>query len=289
MRRFFTLHTSVEAFTSVGDTFHVTPLIRLAQTSSRYNLLILNRSEIKLFQGNGLAIEEVALAPGVPRTIDEALGTELTKPHQTVASHGGIAPDSAMRHGTSTKQEEIEVDEERFFRAVDRAITEFHSRKSSLPLILAALPEYHALFRRVSLNPFLKPTGVEADVNALSPKELGQLASKILLHEFHGRVTNLVDEFNSALSRGLATSDVPTAARAAAQSRVASLLVETGRRIPGRLDRATGDITPVSPEDSPNDVLDDLSQLILRNGGEVLVLPAAEMPTANGLAATFRF
>ena len=49
----------------------------------------------------------------------------------------------------------MDLDAERFFRAVDRAVLEHHSRPSGLPLILAALPEHHSLFRPLSENSFL--------------------------------------------------------------------------------------------------------------------------------------
>jgi hypothetical protein len=35
-------------------------------------------------------------------------------------------------------------------------------------------------------------------------------------------------------------------------------------------------------------VIDDLAEAVLRTGGEVVVVPAARMPTDTGLAATFR-
>ncbi len=37
------------------------------------------------------------------------------------------------------------------------------------------------------------------------------------------------------------------------------------------------------------DMLDDLGELVLRKGGEVVIVPAERMPTKSGLAATYRF
>jgi Bacterial archaeo-eukaryotic release factor family 6 len=53
----------------------------------------LNRREIKLYEGNRDVLDEIEIALGVPRTITDALGEELTEPHLTVASYGqgGIA------------------------------------------------------------------------------------------------------------------------------------------------------------------------------------------------------
>ena len=60
---------------------------------------------------------------------------------------------SPMHHGHGGKTDEVEIDAERFFRAVDRAVLEHYSRPSGLPLILAALPEHHHLFHRGQPEP----------------------------------------------------------------------------------------------------------------------------------------
>ena len=72
-----------------------------------------------------------------------------------------------MRHGHGSKKDEVDVDADRFFRAVDRAVLEHHSRPSGLPLILAALPEHHNLFRQVSQNSFLLVDGIDIHPDAL--------------------------------------------------------------------------------------------------------------------------
>ena len=106
-------------------------------------------------------LDEIDLAPVSRQTIIQALGAQLTEPHQTVASYGGVGGDSTpMHHSQGGKKDEADIDADRFFRAVDRAVLEHHSRPSGLPLILAALPEHHHLFHQVSHNPFLMGEGL---------------------------------------------------------------------------------------------------------------------------------
>jgi Bacterial archaeo-eukaryotic release factor family 6 len=145
--RVYRLQRPVPELVVVADSFHTKPLMRILQSADRYQILGLNRREIKLYEGNRDLLDEMELAQAVPRTITEALGEELTEPHLTVASYGTGAGGTPMRHGHGSKKDEVDVDSERFFRAVDRAVLEHHSKPSGLPLILAALPEYHTLFR----------------------------------------------------------------------------------------------------------------------------------------------
>jgi hypothetical protein len=268
------LQRPVPTVATVATTFHLKPLLRIQQSAERYQVLALSRREIRLYDGNRDQLDEVTLAPGVPANIKEALGDELTEPHETVASHGGAALGSQMRHTQGTKADEVDVDEQRFFRAVDRAILEHHSRPANVPLILAALTQYHTPFRHVSHNPHLYPHGIEADPWALTTADLCQRAWKVIEPEFRAKLKSHAEAYGAAHARALASDDYQYVADAAAASRVQTLLVEADRTILG----LNGD-----------DLLDDLAELVLQRGGHVVVVPAADMPTSTGLAATFRF
>ncbi len=60
--------------------------------------------------------------------------------------------------------------------------------------------------------------------------------------------------------------------------------------MPGRVDATTGDVVHDDLADPEvDDVLDDLSTLTLRMGGQVVVVPAERMPTETGAAAIYRY
>jgi hypothetical protein len=275
----------------VADSFHTKPLIRVLQSADRYQVLGLSRHEVKLFEGDRDALDEVELAAGVPRTITEALGDQLTEPHLTVASYGGVGGAAgAMRHGHGGRKDEVDVDAERFFRAVDRAILERHSRPSGLPLMLAALPEHHALFRKVSHNPFLTPGALDFHPDTLPGDALRERAWKVVEPDYSARLRVAAESFAEARSKERGTDDLAQAARATAAGRVATLLVEADRQIPGRLDQATGAIG-LGDMSHPqvDDLLDDMAALTLERGGMVLVVPGDRMPTKTGVAAIYRY
>jgi len=287
----FTTQRPVAALAIVADSFHTKPLWRLLQSAGRYQVLGLSLQAIRLFEGNRDALDEIDLAPGVPRTITEALGEELTEPHQTVASYGGTGGGSvAMRHGHGGKSDELDVDKERFFRAVDRAVLEHHSRPSGLALILAALPEHHGHFRQVSQNPFLAAAGITINPDAVSTEELRARAWEVIEPLYQARLAALGEECGQARAKGLGDDDLAKVAEAAAAGRVATLLLEAGRHLPGRVDPATGRIATADlshPE--IDDVLDDLGDLVSSKGGQVFLVPAERMPAPTGLAAIYRY
>ena len=286
----YRLQRSVPELAVVAESFHAKPLRRFLQSADRFQVLGLSRHAIKLFEGNRDALDEIDPAPGVPRTITDALGEELTEPHQTVGSYGGTDLGSNMRHSHGGRKDERDIDAERFFRAIDRAVLEHHSRPEKLPLLLAALPEHHALFRSISHNPFLLAQGIKFNPEALSADELREQAWQIFQPRHQERLTELADDFALAKSKGLGLDDLPKVAEAAVAGRVATVLIEAGREIAGRVDAAIGKIqwSDLShPE--VDDVLDDLGELVLSKGGKMVVVPPERMPTKTGAAATCRF
>jgi hypothetical protein len=291
MFRCYRLQRPVKELAVVADSFHTKPLLRIIQSADRYQILALNRREIKLFEGNRDAVDEVALDARVPQTITDALGDELTDSHLAVASRATGVGRTPIRQGSGTKSDEVDNDTERFFRVVDRAVLEHHSRPSGLQLILAALPEHHALFRRVSANPLLAPGGIDVHPDALTGGALRERAWQVMAPHYLQRLQGLVEQFSAAKARGAAGEDVVQVAEAAAAGRVATLLIDADRHVRGRFDAASGRIEVVDDDDDPlvDDVLDDLGEHVLKTGGEVVVVPAERMPVATGLAAIYRY
>ena len=289
--RVFQIQRPVVELAVAADSFHTKPLRRFLQTIDRYQVLGLSLRKIQLFEGDRNALDEIDLSPGVPRTISEALGEELTEPHKTVASYGGVGLGSMpMHHGQGGRKDEVDKDAERFFRAVDRALLEHHSRPSGLPLILATLPEHHHLFRKVSHNPFLLAGGLRINPDALPIDKLRELAWQVLQPQVTARLTALIDGFAAARSKGLGSDDLAEVGQAAAAGRVATLLIEADREIAGRLDGATGRIE-VADLSHPqvDDLLDDLGELVVKMGGRVMVIAAGQMPGLTGLAGIYRY
>jgi hypothetical protein len=288
--RVYLLQRPVAVRAVVADSFHTKPLLRILQSADRYQVLGVTRDRVRLFEGNRDHLDEIELAPGVPRTLIEALGSEHTEPYHGVYTYGGGARGPAMHHGTGAKKDDMLLDAERFFRSVDRAVHERHSSVTGLPLLLAALPEQHARFRAVSRNPYLMPVGLEVDPGSVSLEGLTVRAWETVRPSYLAKLGAIVEEFGRAKATGKGTADLAEAAMAAVQGRVRTLLVDADREIPGRLDASTGRIrldTPIA--DGTDDLLDDLAEVVLRNGGKVVVVPSERMPAETGLAATFSY
>jgi hypothetical protein len=272
----FKLQQPVPELLSVADRFQIKPLLRTLQRDGRYQVLALTLAEAKLYEGTRDALDPVSLA-GAPTTIAAALGPELTEPYSKVTRGygGGRGGNASLHRGQGGRKDERPIDRERFFRAIDREIMERASKVSRLPLVLAALPEHQTHFRTLSHNPFLTATGIAVNPASLTPGELRDAAWKAIEPHFEDRQSTLLDTYGEARGHGRASDRLDEIAAGLAQSRVGTLLLEADRRI------------PASAADS--DALDDMAEAALGTGAEVVVLPAARMPTKTGAAAVFRY
>lgn len=286
----YRLQRAVPEVAIVAASFHTKPLLRILQSADRYQILGIDRREARLFEGNRDAIDPIELSPEVPRSAAEVLREDAGPPERKTRVYGPAAPDATTRHGTDAAAAALARDTERFFRAVDRAVLEHYSRPSGLPLFLAALPEHQALFREVTRNPSLDPEGIGVDPWALSLEALRERAWRIVEPRYLERLAGLIDRFRAAKAKGLGADELREVAAAAGAGRIATLLLEAERHVPGVFNSETASVRFDNLDDPEvDDVLDDLGEHVLRTGGEVVIVPAERMPTATGLAATYRF
>jgi hypothetical protein len=273
----------------VADSFHTKPIQYYLQSTERFHVLALNRHDIQLFEGNRHSLVEIDLHEEVPATMTDALGEEKTEGHITVASYGGTG--SAMHHGHGSKTDEVDIDSERYFRAVAESIAEYYSKPSGLPLLLAALPEYHHLFQKVNKNPLLLEEGMKANPKTLSTDKMAEMAWEIVEPEFLRKQEELISRYHQAKSNGLGSEDIKEVAVALVEGRVDTLIIEADRIIASRITNLVTGNVQNKDIDNPkvDDLLDDMSELAMRMGGTVTVLTKEKMPSESGVAAIFRY
>ena len=288
--RVYRLQRPVAELAVVADSFHTKPLMRIVQSAERYQILGLSRNAFRVFEGNRDAMDELPPINGVPQTADEWVGKDSGDREGAHRAYGPQGGGAVTRHGTDVKQDADDRDTEQFFRAVDAAVLRHCSQPSGHPLILAALPQHHALFRSVSTNPSLMDEAIDIHPEAMSLDALRERAWQVVQPHYLQRLAGLVESFGAAAAKGRGTDGLRAIAEAAVGGRVETLLIEAERLFPGHIDPTSGAITTANlAHPDVDDVLDDLGEIVLRKSGEVIVVPAERMPTNTGVAAIYRY
>jgi len=196
-----------------------------------------------------------------------------------------------MHHGHGSKKDEVDIDAERFFREISKQVDENYSKPFDLPLILAALPEHHHLFHEVSKNQHLLPEGVKINPFAIDNEKLVKLAWEAMEPAYHARLKAYGERFSQAKAEGKGSDDYKELAVAAIEGRIDTLLVEADKIIEARITNLTTGNTQKKDLDNPqvDDLTDDMGELVMKMGGNVVIVPAEKMPTETGLAGIFRY
>jgi hypothetical protein len=276
---FFARHwlpTPVPEKVVVADTFHVRPLLRFLQDDRRYYVLALGRNHVAFYEGTPYSLEPVEVA-GLPASLDEA---------EPGPKEG---PAFLQRRRAGRGRTSFHGDLPRFFRAVDRALWP-RLRGERSPLILVGVAAHWPAYRAVSRYPHVAALGIEGNAADLGVAELRERAAAHAREIFRARDERVLRDFARARRRGLGAVGVEAVAAHAARGRVRLLLLPGGVPVWGSLDAVSGQVTRADgPVENKDDVLDDLAEVVLRRGGDVMALPAERMPDGSEAAALLRW
>lgn len=285
------LPVSLEELTLVSNRFHTKPLRSYLQSVERYNVICLNLHDCQIYEGNRHSLTELELPSDIPKNINEALGYDLNDKHTTIDSYVGVGNQtSEMHHSQGGKSDEADIDTEKFFRFVAKTINDNYSGASSLPLILAALPEHQNLFHKVSNNLSLLPNGIDVNPKSVELDELVKGAWGVMEPYYNNTIDQICDEYNQAKSQGIGSDNISEVATAAAAGKVDTLLIEAELQIPGMIINDSGSIEKgdlANPE--ADDLLDYMGELVTKMGGKVMIIPHEKMPTKTGVAGLFSY
>lgn len=269
-------------FTVVANSFHVKPMIRAVQSRHPYMVLCVSQERVALYRGDELHLREVPLHAEVPTDMADALGAP--------AHVGNVKTD--IRDPEDSDQRDSQL--KRYFRRLDQALLDHHLDTSSegLPLLLAALPEYHHFYHEASHYPhLLEDAAIRRDpFKDLDHAGLVELAAEAFKSVLHQQLADFRERFGGAKALDQASDELEDVAKQAVFGKIETLVLDLDYRIGGKLDPGTGEVTRGEIDDpATDDLTDDIAETVLKNSGQVLIASHDDLPTGTGIAAVHRF
>lgn len=276
------LPQKVQEITCVADSFCVKPLFKLYHENQPYYLLALALDNVQLYRGDKYQLEELDIKGNVPTSMREALGDDLTDNHL----HATVVQGTGL-HGYMEKSQEEEIDMDRFFRKVDQAILEHYPIPQDVPLLLAALPEHHNHFLRVSKHHNFAPIHIQINPQSLTKTALLEKIQEIFDQILQKRKIELLERYRLAVPENLSSLDVGDVVRDVIDGKVEVLCFENGKSIRGHID--IGERKIVQNDGHHTDVINELACLTFNAGGGVIVLDKEDMPSETGMFTINRY
>jgi hypothetical protein len=239
--RVLNVPVEVENLCVVATSFHVKPLLRWMQLDREFLLLGLKDRSAALYRGNLHSL----------RFLDATLLSANGRNSQ-VTEIADWLKDWLTRFSETAPP--------RLFLAGNRGLSE-------------------ALFRVLDY-PNLHPRTVCNNFKQEDTAALAQTIRSLLRGEARRTLERSLLEFHCAEDLNLGKKNLFQVAKAVVEGKVRKLIIADGIQIFGRLNRHTGGLS-LNHIDSglkDDDILDDLAQLVLSQGGEVIVARKEEIP-----------
>lgn len=287
--RTFQLPDPVSELVWVGSRYHVKPLLALLSSSRHFWLLALSQKRVHLMEGTRYGLREVP-AEGIPASLADAMRWEDYEKsslqfHTGTSGRGGRRP--AVFHGTGESDVKDEI--VRYFRGIDRGLHDL-LKDSRAPLVLAGVDYLLPLYREVNTYPHLAEATVTGNPDGLGETVLHERAWTVANGLFDAERTKAAAHVNDLWASARTTPDPESIVSAAVNARVALLLVAEDAQWWGPYDAAADRVTVhAHPANGDEDLLDLASLHTLLNGGEVIAMPAAEMPHGKDAVALLRY
>jgi hypothetical protein len=143
-----------------------------------------------------------------------------------------------------------------------------------LPIVLAGVKDHIGNMKKLLDQKMLMSESIIGNVEKMKSNELRERVYEILTPFYDQQEIGAVGELEIAMSRDHAITYLEDIAISAVHGKISKLFVVENRYIWGSINKSSGEIfiAPRRVNAHDDDVLDDLCQIVLAKGGEVVVV-----------------
>lgn len=288
---YYDLAVPVEKSVSIGKLPYTLPLVENFQYEQDYHLLLLNRDNVKIYEGHGPNISQLDMTEideEAPIDLETAIGTERSGGQLnfgTFKSTTGGGGSSQFFHGHNETSQEKDIDRENYFRIVDRFIYDNYSKKTEWPLIVFSVEDNQSVFHRISGNQHLSDFKILGSSANMKDNEVSERVSK--------EITELIGREKKEALKQLA--EVPPANRienipddlvaASLRGQIDTLYIQKGLVIPGTITEEGR----YDQDSERNDFVKLLVDKVINTNASVYVFQEDDMPEGMEIIARLRF
>ncbi len=275
----------------LDDEFQVRVLLPLATDVPLFFILALSQKHTRLLRCTRTSVEEVALPQGVPTGLEESMATR--KPDHTLDNRIAAGPSSGsskgVMFGTSSDREKKDEYLLQFLKELDAGIQPL-LRGEDAPLVVAAVEHEVALYRTVNSYAHLVEPGVYGAPDGLKGGEMHRRALELLDMVIPTAAHQGLENFEKQVGTGHASKNAQEIVKAAYEGRVAHLYFQENAEYRGEFDELRQKVKRSDDQTTrQRDLVNTAALQTLLHGGEVTVLPSAEMPNGVPICAVFRY
>ncbi|QQE65864.1 hypothetical protein GFS31_25560 [Leptolyngbya sp. BL0902] len=253
----------------IDQTFATRDLVYGLHRAQRYWVFLLSQGSTRLLAGTGDTLEEVT---------DGQFPLAMEGPGATTA-----LPDSADSAYMDDRHR-------RFFQQVDQAFSAY-AEDDSLPIILGGVVRQISFFQEVSQYTNLVAGTLTGNFDQAKLADLVPDVGPMIEGVRHQQRETALKDLDAAMGEGKVVSTIEEVWRLANDGRGKLLLVEKGYHVPAVV-TANGGLATVSDvggTDVMDDAVDEIIEVVLAKGGDVMLMDDGSLPNGQPIALTLRY
>jgi hypothetical protein len=265
----------------VGNSFEVRDLLYLSEMMINYFVLLINEKEIKLFEGRGEKLKLIKDSMFPLRFYDDY---EYT--HTSIGSSYGYALKSFEKDKSVVKEQRVSA----YLKTADEYLTNY--LENNTPLILIGNSKDLGYYKKVGVNYKNVVGKVDGNYSHEGISRLGNLTFEKIKEYLDLEHDKLIDRFDDAYGKKLATFGIINVWRAAKEGKGLILLVEKDYSIPGFVAEDELELL-LSPSKKVkiniDDAVDDVMEVVLEKKGKVKIVENGKLSKYDGIVMILRY
>ncbi|MFN3402769.1 MAG: hypothetical protein ACK40G_01660 [Cytophagaceae bacterium] len=282
----YRLPISFNNYSVVASKFMLTPLIAAESMNEKFFVLTLNQYDFKLYECNlKKEIHELEFSTEQIEKLNKAVApfpykNDLVQDPQNPALKEQVLT-RAKQNGDVFLPE--------YFRVVNELVVESLKDQTG-PLVIAALPEQQALYRRVNKYKNIIEKGYEANAQFLQKGKIYEIGYEILRPYFSRNCRNAINRYQAMAGTGLTSVNISSIIQNAMGGRVETLFIAKDKYLWGTYDEQNLKLKLIESPDTDNyDLMSETTRYAMLNNGNVYLLNKEEMPEGSDIAAIYRY
>ena len=284
---------SVHEFNWLSNSFDLGQLVPMTAQNRSFYILGVSLNKIRLLEADEHSVEEIDLPGQVPEGMEDALSYydfEKTLQYHSGMNQGGAG--GSIYHGQGGDGDKEDVYIQEYFRRVDETLSEVIPHKEC-PVILAAVEEWHPVFREANTSIKIYKDGVKGNPDNTPPQELHRKAKDVLKDYFSKDEQKDKERYMALAGSNQASYDIHEVAPAALDGRIESIFVVEGAHRWGVIDRSDNSVDlQEQPGENAHDLISKAAVETVLHGGRAYVVSKEQLPEtidAAEMAAVFRW
>lgn len=285
-----TLPIYFEAFNYVSDSFYLKPLMPLFVDDGNFYLIILELSNVKLYECTQHSFTEYIIDDLVPESIQDRVGFDFEEKNlQFRTQQAGIG--QVMYHGQEAATGKSKNEIKKYFRAINDGLQTVF-KEQNRPLLIASQEYLFDIYKGVNSYPNLMQENCKVDLTAASIFEIHESAWEMMVPIFDQKKKDKIALFLDAEGTGKTAIGIDKILPTAFSGKIDTLFCENRADIFGTF-KEENDMVIATASEENNNTISLMNRAAIQTflkGGSVYLLDKEEMPNPNSrINALFRY